>query len=70
MMGIQRETSTKLENMMGLEETPLIYVIAPVKPSRWTIFNTVNDLERLIYSVALMGVVFDRDNAKVWAVTK
>ena len=61
----KEKLSTKLENMLGLEGTPLVYIIAPVKPAGWTILDAVNDLERLIYSVALAGIVFDKDNAKV-----
>ena len=53
---------------MGLDGTPLIYVTAPTKPAGWTILDAVNDLERLIYSVALARILFDKDNAKVWAV--
>ena len=59
---------TKLEIMTGLDGTPFIYVIDTVKPAVWTILDAVNDLKRLIYSVALVGAVFDKDNAKVWAV--
>ena len=54
--------------MLGLEGTPLVYIIAPVKPAGWTILDTVNNLEQLMYSVALTGIVFDKDNAKVWSV--
>ena len=64
----KEKLSTKLENMSGLEGTPLVYIIAPAKPAGWTILDAVNDLERLIYSVSLTGIVFDKDNAKVWAV--
>ena len=38
----------KLENMLGLEGTSSVYIIAPVKPAGWTILDAVNDFERLI----------------------
>ena len=66
----KEKLSTKLENMLGLEGTPLVYIIALVKPTGWTILDAVNDLKRLIYSVALAGIVFDKDSSKVWAVVQ
>ena len=64
----KEKLSTKLENMLGLDGTPLIYAIAPVKPTGWTVLDAVDDLQRLIYSVCLAGIAFDKDSAKVWAV--
>ena len=46
--------------MLGLEGTLLVYIIVLVKPAGWTILDAVNNLEQLIYSVALVGIVLKK----------
>ena len=56
--------------MLGLEGTPLVYIIALVKPAGWTILDAVNDLEQLIYSVALVGIVLKKTIPKFERLSK
>ncbi len=58
----------KFEATFRILDVPLVYTIALTKPAGWTMAQATSDLEKLIYSVALTGAVFKKDNESAWQI--
>ena len=63
-----RKVTETLSLVYGRNYCPIAYVIRPDKPAGWNpVVDAVNDYERLMYQLPLVGVAFDQDNETVFS---
>jgi hypothetical protein len=63
-----RKVTETLSLVYGWNYCPIAYIIRPDKPAGWNpVVDAVNDYERLMYQLPLVGVAFDQDNETVFS---